>query len=445
MQKALIFAVANQPNIKKMQTKGTSELVSPTSFRIDKYLVNDISGFNNQIESDDRLVRNIIYSVAEDYEHSLFGFGTLDPARFAERWNYDPSYLRRRVDSPAQLTDLPADAVEAYRARIAGGKGDREAIGSDQYVWDTRLENALYILSHKPFSFNTYGEFSIVNPETRQERAFKTHASFTLFSAISAVYAKRGKVIYTYTLNENFEKNLTRYYIRGERETLLALRGSGLDTLYLALANLRVNLGLRGKGKTDVEYGPTFDELCEMAHVPKSTKEGKPYELRERKRLLTNAFKRVMSATSKSGDLECTVTFVRAGKAGEDPVPVIDFGTDHIQRCASDKPGYGSLVASMERTLIQRQLIQRELLSLYKRLFSGGAYVVLDEGEFNRWAMDVHRDRLEKETALRLAYIGIFGRIPENAESLNRTVFDMISDCRTGNLSDALRRLSLAG
>ena len=413
--------------------------VSPTSFRIDKYLVNDICGFNEQIDSDDRLVRNVVYSVAEDYEHSLFGFGSIDPARFAERWQYDPSFLRRRVTEPYQLRDMTADEILRYRERISSRIGGIKDAGSDRYVWDTRLENALYILSNKPFNFNSYGEFVATGKNGPQERIIKSHASFTLFSSIDTVNRGRNKVVYTYTLNENFEKNLTRYYIRGERESLLRLRSCGLDSLYLYLTNLRINLALEGKGVAAGTAAAGFDHLCNLAGIPSKTQSGGDYEPRERKKLLVRALRRVVETT----ELKFEVRWGRAADGSSPYLPEIDFGTEHLGMYDARRPGPGRIVVQTERNLIQRQLIQREMLAMYKKLFSGGRYLPVDENMFNAWATDVNQNREEKVTALRLAYIGIFGMIPKNEVSLNKAVFDALDKGRGTSLPKALSGIKL--
>lgn len=414
--------------------QNNSQIISPTSFRIDKYLVSDIYGFNGQIETDERLIRNIIYSVAEDYEHSLFGFGSLDPAKFAERWQYDPSYLRKRVAEPYQLRDLSPSEIESYRERISARKSQTKD-ESDKYVWDTHLENAIYILASKPFNFNTYGEFVVVDDRTKKEQVFKSHASFTLFSSISAVSRGRGKVVYAYTLNDNFEKNLTRYYIRGERESLLQLRGSGLDSLYLFLTNLKVNLALSGAGKTPSGDGAlSFDNLCNLAGVPTHTKDGKEYEDRERKKLLNRALAKVNDTT----ELKFSVSWVKGPGATAAYTPVIDFGDGHLPRYNVKQPGLGRFVLDEERSTIQRQLIQREFLTIYKKLFSSG-YRPIDEEDFNAWAIDNSRSKEEKATALKLAYIGIYGCIPENANDINKLVFDAIAHGNGRPFSDILK------
>ncbi len=415
-------------------------LIPEDSFRIDKYLINDIHGFNVQIslrgetdspDSDEKLVRNVVYSVADDYEHNLMGFGHLDPARFAAKWDYDPSYLRRRVENPYQLSSMPPEAVAAYRSRVAAGeRGD----GPDGRVWDTRLENALYILAHRTIDFDQYGEFVEGRGDDAGEDVLvKAHSSFTLFTSIAAVERGRGKTVYTYTLNENFEKNLTRYYIRGDRGSLIRLRGCGLDSLYLYLSNLRTNLGLKGLSATTPGELPDFEYLCRMAEVPARTKAGAEVPARERKRLLSNALSRVAEET----DLRFTVRWNGGRGRKVEYTPVIDFGTTHLLLQQRNR-GLGRIVANAEQEAIQRQVIAKNLLDMYRKTHNAGLYLPADEEAFNAWALDNGADRKEKETALRMACIWIFRRIPDNEDRIMKTFFDAVASSGAKTLAGVL-------
>jgi len=437
-----------------IQTK--QNLSQPSSFRIDKYLVNDIRGFNVQVrlqeeqdrmrdggayDCDDRLVRNIIYSIANDYEHSLFNFGQLDPARFAKQWNYDAGYLRHRVENPYQLTHMTQDEIAAYRQRLRENNGCGDS--QDGRVWDTQLENALYILSSRPISFERYGEFAAAGGEGKESVEVKSHATFTLLSGLSAIRRERGKTIYTYTLNENFEKNLTRYYIRGEVGSLISLRSCGLDSLYLYLVNLKNNLGLAHKHATTPGELPDMDYLCRLADISFTTKDGGPVPEKTRKYQLMRALERIDRET----DLDMTVTWVGDGGEGLYSsrgayVPVIDFGA--ASAVTTDTSwGYGKNAAEGERTAIQRQLITKSFLDMYKKLFTVGSYMFVDPADFNRWALDGSCNRKEKETALRLALIGIFHELPKNEDAIIRSFFRTIGSGAPADFSQAISSFSI--
>lgn len=437
-----------------MQTQ--ENLSQPSSFRIDKYIVNDIQDFNLQIRlqdenegrgaggafsCDDRLIRNVIYSIANDYEHNLMGFGELDPATFARQWNYDHSYLRRRVENPYQMRHMTDDEIRAYRARVAAN--GRDGDGEDGRVWDTQLENALYILSARPVCLNNYGEFSAEENGTRETVSVKSHATFTIISSLTAVRRGHGKMLYTYTLNENFEKNLTRYYIRGEKASLIALRSCGLDSLYLYLANLRSNLAMKKESSTRPGQLPDLDYLCRLADIPFATKDGSPVPAKMRKYQLARALERI----NRESGLGMTVTWVdgdgterHRGKGAY--TPVLSFGGAHLLAFNRDW-GFGKISADQERAAIQRQIITKNFLDMYKKLFVTGTYAPVDADSFNAWALDIRRNRKEKETALRLAMIGIFQMIPGNEDALSKKFFNTLKDSGAATFADAVARYSI--
>ena len=439
-----------------MQTQENSS--QPSSFRIDKYIVNDIHDFNLQMRlqeenegrraedafsCDDRLIRNIIYSIANDYEHNLMGFGQLDPATFAKQWNYDHAYLRHRVENPYQLRHMSDDEIHAYRTRVDANGGNGDAEGEDGRVWDTQLENALYILSARPVCLNNYGEFSMEENGTKETVSVKSHATFTIISNLTAVKKSHGKTLYIYNLNENFEKNLTRYYIRGEKTSLIALRTCGLDSLYLYLANLRSNLALKKERSTKPGQLPDLDYLCRLADIPFATKDGSPVPAKMRKYQLVRALDRI----NRESGLELTVSWVDGdGKERHRSkgayTPVLSFGASALL-VFNENWGPGKIAADQERAAIQRQIITKNFLDMYKKLFITGTYAPVDADSFNAWALDVKRNRKEKETALRLAMIGIFQMIPGNEEAISKNFFNVLKDSGATTFSDAIAKYSI--
>lgn len=415
--------------------------VSPTSFRIDKYLVNEINGFNSQIRlfnggaegPDDKLIRNIIYSVASDYEHNLMGFGQLDPAQFAKSWKYDPAFLRRRVDNPYQLSLMTEAEVAQYRIFAQAGKSP-----DGEKYWDSRLENALFILSTRPISFDRYGEFSRSGDNEQEKVEVRSHASFTLFSNLSSVTRGHGKTIYTYTLNENFERNLTRYYIRGEKESLLDLRATGLDSLYLYLVNLRTNLAINKVSITTPGELPDFEYLCHMAGIRKTTDGGAPVPMKERKRQLAAALARI----DKTTELHLKVEWVSLGGGRDRFVPVINFGTAHLLGMDTTW-GAGKIAQWKEQTSIQQQFLMRSLLDMYKKICGRGLFLPEDEARFREWAVCPDLNRKEKETALRMAYIGIFRQIPRNEADITEAFFALMKGTRSQDLAAAVARFEI--
>lgn len=403
-------------------------LISPTSFRIDKYLVNEIENFNSQIRffnggaegPDDKLIRNIVYSVANDYEHNLMGFGQLDPRRFAESWKYDAAFLRRRVENPYQVTSkFSEEEASAYRSALAAGEKPPKSLG---HVWDTRLENALYILSDCSISFDRYGETMRDVNGVKQKVEVATHAAFTLFSSLSFVTTGHNKTIYIYTLNEAFEHSLTRYYIRGEKNSLLVLRREGLDSLYLYLVNLKTNLALGEKWRTTPGTLPDFEYLCNMAGIRALTKDGRAVPMKERKKQLGAALARITAET----ELSVKVEWVRGDGARDCYVPVLDFGTEEVLGTQNGK-GMKTMVGIEEKKIIIHQIIKKNLLDMYRKVTGLEIFLPGERERFEAWAVDKNRDMEEKKTALRMALISLYQQLPKKADQIVTRFFDSLN------------------
>lgn len=401
------------------------------SFRIDKHFASGIGQLTRRLDADDdTLIRNIIYHVAESYEHSLFGYGTIDQTDFARRWNYQTSNLRKRHPSPMQLGDMTRDDAERYLARCRENPSGRK--GPDAWVWDTRFENALYILANKPMSFNNYRTYEAEDGGEKMDRVVKENVTFTLFTRIQAVARPRGKVIYTYVLNPDFEQNLTSYYVRGCRLSLIGLRGKDLDQVYLYLTNLKANLAVKGRHETTPGELPTFDYLCDLARIPAATKDGVPYEQRRRKSRLAETLAEIADST----ELKFSVRWAREEGASYAYVPVIDFGEDSVPTT-----GMVQHVRRDENARIYRQIVGLQLRDMYARLHSTGTYGPLDLGDFNAWVLDADRDRPEKETALKLAFIRIFGRIPLDEARRKAEFFEQVRQVAETSPSPSLEQL----
>lgn len=409
--------------------------MSEDSFRIDKYFASGIGQIARRLDSEDyTLIRNIIYHVAESYEHNLFGYGEIDQTDFAKRWNYQTSNLRKRHPSPFQLNDMSDQEIRLYLERCENNIAERK--GADAWVWDTRFENALYILANKPMSFNSYNTYKNDETNAMMERVVKENVTFTLFTHIKAVRLGRGKVRYQYNLNPDFEQNLTSYYVRGKRQSLIALRSKDLDQVYLYLNNLKANLVVGGKHETTPGEMPTFDHLCDLAQIPRLTKDGKPYEQRRRKERLVGVMEDIRNTT----ELSFSVRWQRGEGCAYPYVPVIDFGEDAVP-----KPGMVAHIRKEENSKIYRQIIGLQLRDMYSRLYSVGSYSVIDMGDFNAWIFDVRKDRAEKETALKLAFIRIFGRIPYDEARRKADFFEqvrIVSDSEDATFERLLPRLS---
>ena len=97
----------------------------------------------------------------------------------------------------------------------------------------------------------------------------------------------------------------------------------------------------------------------------------------------------------------------------------------------------------LKRTSIQQQFIMRSLLDMYKKIRGGGLFLPEDEAMFREWAVNEKVNRKEKETALRLAYIGIFRQIPKNEAEITESFFSLIKNVTGSGLAAAVARFEI--
>ena len=387
------------------------------SFRLDKYFAGAINQITHRLDvEDEALIRNIIYHVSKSYEHSLFGYGTLDPTAFAKEWKYDPANLRRIHPSPFQLTTLTDAEIERYRTDRASRRGERTMPHS--FIWDTMLENALFILANKPVSLNKYRIYQDNEDAWQRDMIIKQNVAFTVFTKIGAVAKKRGGYVYTYTLNPHFEQNLTKYFTRALPGSIIAMRSRNLDPLYLYLKNLKTNLSLNGF-RTTRPGEPSFEYLCDQAGITRFSVDGKNRRnVRKVRFLLSEALRFIQENT----ELKFSVSWARNDDGdGADLVPVIDFGESAVMSKL-----YSKVTQDNENVKIYRQVVGNQLREMYTRLYTLGTYTEADINDFNEWLFNENKSRSEKEIALRFAFIRIFGKIPDDARKREKAFFELV-------------------
>ena len=362
--------------------------------RIDKNVAHNVLDFT-VFGKDKLLVKALIYYFCYAYQHDVFGYGTIDPYVFAKKFGFTPNYLRSRHPAPKQLEDKSEKQVkEMY---------DREKRDPEHRVFDSILENAMYLLRTTTMYF-TKGGKTIEQDGDRRYLATVGEVKFLKEFQVrfkGSSKSSNQKVSYTYELDSRFVENLTEYYLKGDRETITRLRKPGLDDLYIYLKNLRDNLAEAGK----FIGTPTFGLMCKLAHINDK-------EPRFRKNKLKKAMKRLMA----DSDLE--IEEFRWAKGENSRYyydPVIEF-----------KPRFAGLVQrddyiKEEKVNIFRQTLVHELLEKFKKKYP--RYYKFGEteeskGYFIKWLKKgEHKDKAEKALAFQNAYFKTWNKAIESFDT----------------------------
>lgn len=350
--------------------KNTTDLTMLNDLiRIDKNVGKNVLDFS-ALGKDAPLIKSLIYYFCHSYQYNLFGFGMLDPQEFAKEFNFTANYLRSRHESPAQLRGFSDQEIaDMYALQEAQ---------PEMRVWDSILENALWILKSTKINYR-YGGKAF---DTDGEKVYYSEVkSIQFLTELSITFHKnshggREKVLYHYALDPSFVENLTNYYFKADHRSISLLRKPALDDLYVYLKNLRSSL--KGADGT-----PGFSLLCELAHIQIKNPKQRKFKLNK-----------CLEKIAEESDLKFTVSWVKEH-------PGVRYQYKPIIHFATDAPAEDS---HEERNNIFYQKVIHELLQMYRRKHAFRVNEMGSELKFLAWCRQSTVDTEEKALAFQNAY-----------------------------------------
>ncbi|MDR2916532.1 MAG: hypothetical protein LBV74_17175 [Tannerella sp.] len=385
---------------------GQACVIKGDLIRIDKNIAKNVDiltdnqdklkGLSNE---DKNLIKNIIYFLCLKRQNDIFGFGRLDPYEFARDFGYNPKSFWRKHPDPVQLNGLNNDEKERlYELQQQDFK---------HHIYDSVFENALYWLHTNVLQFKRGGKDVVINNETV---SFVESKSYVLLPEISIFMRNEGKnkYFYTYTVDNKFIENLSLYYLNCNRQSLIALRKSSTDDLYVFLSNVRASIveELRNSKASAYNGSINFEFLCNVAQISRFTKtdiEGnesvKEIPAKKRKQLLINALRRINDET------ECKFEVTWKKKTATDRwayLPVFDFKIEEKEKISHTD----NQVKIEEKADIFRQNLGHDLWELFKRVS-----VEREESDFFKWLRDSEKQLKEKDMVYRNANFKTYGKL----------------------------------
>lgn len=416
--KNIVSRVINSMKENKLDTESNTvsegdkiiEVISLSSrkdnlIRIDKNIANNIDvltenhdktkGLSNE---DKNLIKNLIYFMCFKRQTDIFGFGELDPHEFAELFGYNHSTFWKKHQNPIQLDGLSHEEKESFY------KLEQEDLR--HHIFDSIFENALYWLHTNVLRFKRAAKDVIIDKETV---SFVESKSYVLLPELKLTVRRKGKnekYFYSYSVDKNFIANLSLYYLNCNKQSLIALRQSSLDDLYLFLSNMRASIVEKLRNtKEESYYGSIdFEFLCTLAQIKKFTKSDpehnnppKEVPAKKRKQLLITALNKINEKT----ELKFEVSWQKKKPTDRwDYYPIINFMITREETITS--PKNHELIE--EKHEIFRQNLGHELWDVYK--FIGTA----TKANFFDWLNDNSKDLKEKEMAYRYANLKTYGK-----------------------------------
>jgi len=197
--------------------------------RMDKNLPYHYLTFKEQYSSDDTGLFVLLLSYfAKEKQNNLFGFGTLDPLKFCEEMELDPSnFAWRKHENPKHIRDLKSNTDL-----------DISQFDSTQ-LFDTVLENALYCLSTDVFTFSNNQNYKIKKEIYKSVTSISSIQFLKKIEKVTVKGKTRPKVVYNYELNSDYIDNLSFLFFHANIKTLSNSMGKSLQGMYLHLCDLK--------------------------------------------------------------------------------------------------------------------------------------------------------------------------------------------------------------
>lgn len=206
-------------------------------FRLDKNVAFNVLQFNKIEDAQTRnIVKSLVLYFSFQFQKDLFGYGVIDPTDFAEKMNFHRTYLSRKVPVPQSKKD--------------GNKSE----------FNTYLENALYILATTTI-FDEYkgstDDYNFVG--IRNHIILKELELYTRKTSAGGTPKK----FYKYKLDENFERNLKKFFLITNLKTYLKAKSFNGEDFYLQLKNIYHSNTLKGINifKWDFQYIIAYFEI----------------------------------------------------------------------------------------------------------------------------------------------------------------------------------------
>ncbi|MDR1023297.1 MAG: hypothetical protein LBL94_08525 [Prevotellaceae bacterium] len=363
--------------------------------RIDRNIVHNIGSIFDLFgiggsDMDDNLLRAVIYYLCFSYQQNLFSYSVIDPYEFAQQMGYTSDFLRQRHPHPVFLEDLKKMPPEA-----------REGYVRDGYpTYSSNFENALYALWKREVLFS-YG-VTFFNNTDKEEKL--THQNVRLFilrnlrvDAVRSGKTRQRKTVYSVELDERFIHSLTQYFVRGKMATLVELRKSKLDILYLKMLQYKENAFFQNDPAVEIN---NFSMLCRWAGVAERKKDGSSVPNKKRKQLLAEALHTLNEKTDLNYAFETTTS-----RGQKFPYTFrITFSITPQAITQKEEDSHSDMACMFSETLM------RDMFGLWKMYRNnGGNPYCIDTQKFNEW-LHADADYDEKKNVYLVAATKIFGK-----------------------------------
>ncbi|MDR2909972.1 MAG: hypothetical protein LBV47_01195 [Bacteroidales bacterium] len=373
-------------------------------------------------QEDKSLIKSIVYYICVERQTNLFGYGSIDPAHFAQVMNYPEGYLRKPHADPLQTRYL-SDQEKQARKVI-------EQKNPENKIMDSLLENALHILHTQAMQLKVGAQEVVFEDDGATSKYIALSNSYIFLTELDVITIKKKgkpKIMFRYKVAPKFTTNLSLYFLRFSLDAFICLRRSGNDDMYLHLKELKEIFLMKKKNGQDYERGQNFNFLCNKAQISFFTKEGKEKDNREVKRGLND----ILELINLKTDLKFLVVWVKKypkSKWKYEP----EFYFTEVE--TFDKRSFRQQVNESkekieEKGVIFKENLLHELLDTYRNHNNVSGITEGLEQLFYLWVIS-NRNTNEKGLAFQNAQYKTFGALPKDIDEIKKEWLSSLESLR---------------
>lgn len=359
----------------------------------------------------DNIALDLIEHICYERRYNLFGYGIIDPVKFAKDCKLSLNRINEDHKDPYQLK------IGEILSRNSISKRKNRKYQQDAILYKSVLQNAIYFWGNFPANV-TITQVQKNNVLLKKVKPTRIFCEYGMIQDL-----RTGKIRYYYKLNEDYERNLANMYVNLNFKALIDLRKSNLKRLYLFLIDLRNALMKKRRCYTTADDTPQFRHLCKLAHINLSAP-------KYNKKKLNESFQKIRL---KSG-LEFSVEWVKGEGQSERYTPLFHFETE------------GNLFEADEvrtRSIEERinVAVNEFIIQLAKICpFEGNKFDPESEDFFYEWIRTNDEEQLRNiDFALRQTFVNVCGYIPENVSQRRERFSILARSSNRGNMHIWLR------
>ena len=197
--------------------------------RVDNTFARSLYLIDEQFEEDSVLIKSLIIFFHNEIQNNIFGVSSFDVSRFAKQMGYLPDNLNAMHPNPVQLRGKTKAEIDIMKAK--------EIADPVQFkIWDSNLENALYVLSTNTVNVKygktvvDDGDFSMVTGLSGQR--YLKSIQMTLKKTKNVT-----KKVYMYELDPDFVQKTLSLYSYIDLSKIALFQKRRLDNLYLFVSS----------------------------------------------------------------------------------------------------------------------------------------------------------------------------------------------------------------